>query len=431
MAVLLLVAVASHPRVPTLRSQQWEPVYWRSANSQVALFYLARGNEIEQPQEGNQVSRRLAESALEQYRFALEAEPARVPTRASVAILQDYLGQSEAARRTIADWPGRGPLPPPLRFLEGVITADVPPAGWLNDPQLSRLEAATPVGRLARIKLLIAFDHWSAVTAQWQQAAAGARPAERRFSAIGALSIGLVFPGLVLLVWVVWRRRFVFQNRRPAADWEVGGAVEVLLLWLFLSAVAGNFWPTRQDAPAIVLRYLFAGLGALAWFYAEVRRRGGLGWRRAGLWWQLPIGLAAVGSLLPILLGFEWVISRLFHMPPFRHPIIPVLVTESSGADIILLMLFACVVAPIVEESIFRGVIFSSLRRRLPLPAAAIFSAFIFAAAHLDLPSLLPLAAFAVLLAYLYEYSGSIVPAAIAHGVFNLYNLIALYLLLS
>jgi hypothetical protein len=108
MAVLLLVAVASHPRVPTLRSQQWEPVYWRSANSQVALFYRARGNEIEEPQEGNQVSRRLAESALEQYRFALEAEPAGVPTRASVAILQDYLGQSEAARRTIADWPGRG-----------------------------------------------------------------------------------------------------------------------------------------------------------------------------------------------------------------------------------------------------------------------------------------------------------------------------------
>jgi len=65
----------------------------------------------------------------------------------------------------------------------------------------------------------------------------------------------------------------------------------------------------------------------------------------------------------------------------------------------------AVVVAPIVEETIFRGFIYAGLRRRLSVGPAALASAAVFALAHVGVPlaAKLGIAALAVALAYAYE----------------------------
>lgn len=76
-------------------------------------------------------------------------------------------------------------------------------------------------------------------------------------------------------------------------------------------------------------------------------------------------------------------------------------------------------IVPIVEEALFRGFIFGALRRSMgPLPGAAL-SSLAFAALHLSLTAFAPLFVLGLLLAYLYERTGSLYPSVAFHAVFN------------
>jgi membrane protease YdiL (CAAX protease family) len=58
---------------------------------------------------------------------------------------------------------------------------------------------------------------------------------------------------------------------------------------------------------------------------------------------------------------------------------------------------------------------------------AVLVSAVFFAAAHLEPVALLPILLLGVVLAYTYEYTGSLVPGMMAHGVNNLVALFIFY----
>jgi CAAX protease family protein len=81
-----------------------------------------------------------------------------------------------------------------------------------------------------------------------------------------------------------------------------------------------------------------------------------------------------------------------------------------------------CVVAPICEEILFRGFIFTSLRNwRGPWPAA-VLTALVFGAVHAaSAPEidLLPLAFLGFLLCMLYRATGSLYPCIVAHALNN------------
>jgi len=82
------------------------------------------------------------------------------------------------------------------------------------------------------------------------------------------------------------------------------------------------------------------------------------------------------------------------------------------------------VIAPISEETIFRGFIYGWLRRWGPAALAVPLSALIFSAAHQQLVLFLPLFFVGVVLALLYQGSRSILPGVLTHALFNLPNII-------
>ena len=84
-----------------------------------------------------------------------------------------------------------------------------------------------------------------------------------------------------------------------------------------------------------------------------------------------------------------------------------------------LMLLLVGIVAPIVEEVFFRGVVYGWLRSRLPLVGAVVISAAVFAAAHV-IPILLPaLFVIGIILALAYELSRSLWIAIILHAIQN------------
>lgn len=99
---------------------------------------------------------------------------------------------------------------------------------------------------------------------------------------------------------------------------------------------------------------------------------------------------------------------------------------------VVALELFDTVVlTPVVEEILFRGLLFATLRTRLGLGASAVLSAAIFAVAHGY--GVLGFAAVfwsGVLWAVAYEKTGSLLPSIAAHAVDNLGASLALLLVL-
>ncbi len=91
-----------------------------------------------------------------------------------------------------------------------------------------------------------------------------------------------------------------------------------------------------------------------------------------------------------------------------------------SPAVLIAMLFVACVVAPLNEELLFRGVIFRFCRQRFGRGIALVVSGMMFGALHGNLAGFVPLALLGVALAIAYEQSGDIRVPIITHGFFNL-----------
>jgi hypothetical protein len=85
------------------------------------------------------------------------------------------------------------------------------------------------------------------------------------------------------------------------------------------------------------------------------------------------------------------------------------------------------ILAPIGEEVIFRGVLYPWAKRKFS-PAIALWgTAVLFGAIHVNLSSFIPLTVLALVLVWLYEYTGNLLAPIAVHVVFNGANFIALF----
>lgn len=83
------------------------------------------------------------------------------------------------------------------------------------------------------------------------------------------------------------------------------------------------------------------------------------------------------------------------------------------------LILTGVLIAPLAEETFFRGFVFAGLRARYDWRWAAAISAALFAAAHMEITFFIPAFILGYLFAYLYQRSNSIWPGMIIHFLMN------------
>jgi len=99
----------------------------------------------------------------------------------------------------------------------------------------------------------------------------------------------------------------------------------------------------------------------------------------------------------------------------------PEKVLDQLGKGVVSAAL-VCVVAPMCEEILFRGYIFTALRRWRGTPAAAVITGLLFGAVHIGsapVVYLVPLAALGFGLCLLYQRTGSLYPGIAAHALNN------------
>lgn len=228
--------------------------------------------------------------------------------------------------------------------------------------------------------------------------------------------------------------RAVLRTGGPLPSWPPWSAPAALVSGLLLAAFAGLL----VDIPAIALgvnvtaSHLPPGLeiadttvqdGAfvlVAVFFAQL---GG----RAVSAWQFGLRPARAGRaarLIVLTLGgfllFSLIWAAVFHVGKEK-----LLEQLGAGQNTILLLLSAaltCVIAPICEEVLFRGFIFTALRNWRGVWPAALITGVLFGAVHAgSAPAvdLVPLAALGFALCLLYYRTGSLYPSIAAHSLNN------------
>lgn len=175
----------------------------------------------------------------------------------------------------------------------------------------------------------------------------------------------------------------------------------------------------------------FVGLGgqvlglALAAGYLVARRR--LTWRLLGPvrpgWLQVALGLGIgiVGTIGAYTINAILVTAVGTEEPVEQEILQEVLL---GGRATILAVLVAVVMAPLVEEVLFRGLLFQSLRRRVGMWPAALLSTAVFAVVHVEIILSQPVAlaglfALGTFLAWAFHRTGSLVVPIVGHAVFN------------
>ncbi|NIM05026.1 MAG: CPBP family intramembrane metalloprotease [Armatimonadetes bacterium] len=181
---------------------------------------------------------------------------------------------------------------------------------------------------------------------------------------------------------------------------------------------------TRFNPPAMMITSFIAAILAVVWLRGKVGSGLSVGWRMNPFGLHLRVGFA-IFLLSPIGMGIARLLQYYFDRD-FREP--SVLLVAGGGSLLlrILLLLSACVIVPVTEETVFRGLLFRGIRGRWGLFAGVVVSSAIFAVGHMDIFAALPLFIFSLGLAWSVERTGSLVPAAIAHGLFNLFPLLLL-----
>jgi hypothetical protein len=171
-----------------------------------------------------------------------------------------------------------------------------------------------------------------------------------------------------------------------------------------------------------------AALGVLVVLRRGLRLRD-LGWRLprslGRLGWLPWLVIGVVGAIAALVVA-EWLGSLATQLLPNSPNTQCTAVRDEYGGYVAVAIPLVCLIAPLAEETIFRGFIYGWLRRYLPVLPAVVISAAVFSASHLVLVLGLPLFGVGVILALLYEYSDSLLPGAIVHGLFNLVGILAI-----
>jgi membrane protease YdiL (CAAX protease family) len=262
--------------------------------------------------------------------------------------------------------------------------------------------------------------------------------------------VGLLLGVAVFVLWLLGRLRAGFRPGSPYG----GIYAETFALYLVLFVAAGfafRWLQVRQDL-AILFNGLAAlvGLVALAWpvlrgvSWQQVRID--IGWRARRPGREILLGLGCYVTALPVMFGGVLVFVLLTHLlrqlgkepEPPDHPLIGWV--AHGGWWVRLQVAFdACVVAPLVEETMFRGVFYRHLReatgRLLPVLsvlASAVVVSLLFAAIHPQGLVFVPvLGGLAFVFCMAREWRGSLLAPIVAHGINNGVTLLLLLLLVG
>ncbi len=370
--------------------------------------------------------------AIDWYEELAETMAGDVFVEVRLAILRGEAGRLAEVQEAVEDWQTRGETRAAEVIGAAYLAAPLDP-GWPARQSVDRL--VDPGWFHDRLSLRLAprlgDEAWLADTRQAERRRT--QPLLRVIRAFAASEVLLLALGAVAaLSLLVGRRRAVAAAPVPP-PWRGGDGLVVILrggaggvvITIALLAVAG--WTHRGAAllegvslplvyvPVLLLagRRLLrpAGLGFADGFGLRLGPRGWLPLVRSAAI------LAAAGIAIDIALGL---LSEAAGVPSHWTEWFDEDLAWGSTGVLVGSLLGTVLFAPVLEEVVFRGLLYGTLRRWLGWPVAAVLSATVFAAAHgYGVAGFGSVFASGIMWAVAYEKTRSLLPGMVAHAANN------------
>ena len=130
---------------------------------------------------------------------------------------------------------------------------------------------------------------------------------------------------------------------------------------------------------------------------------------------------------LPVALAANHLSAKLItkiYKVPEQQIAVQVLEKTRDPAQRVIFALAAIIMAPLVEEIFFRGILYPLIKHR-GYPRLAIWgTSLLFAAIHVNLMTFFPLFVFALLLVWIYERTDTLLAPIATHATFNTVNFV-------
>ena len=228
------------------------------------------------------------------------------------------------------------------------------------------------------------------------------------------------------------RQNRKFPIRHPA--WNAWQGL-FLILVVYLIEYPLGWLHNTQDLNTLTGLLRFVGIGfaeaflyfgAVALFFRLIRRPWGeTGFRRTKFVFLL-LGVF-IGIILFLVVGLMGNLLMRLLGTPVPQSFAEAVKGASYTWELGLLLVLGGLVAPLKEELIFRGLLYPPLRETYGKGKGILLTGLFFATLHLDLVRFLPLFLGGVVLAWLYECTGSLWPTVVAHGTWNTLMALALW----
>ncbi|MFT6863042.1 MAG: membrane protease YdiL (CAAX protease family) [Akkermansiaceae bacterium] len=243
---------------------------------------------------------------------------------------------------------------------------------------------------------------------------------------------GLALPGYALM-----------RKLNPESDWNRGGSVstsviqvlDLVIMGLYIMLFSFGWWnmgekianpeALKMSAGAVLeasfaMIFLTSLVPAVLFWRANLAEFFGLRWEKwQSIFWIMPafvFGMMVLGALLVASGWQDWVTDTYGSKP--QEAVTLLRETKDVGL-LVAIAVSAVIVAPIVEEVMFRGYLYPVVKRYSDRWFAALFTGVLFGVIHYNFMSLPMLAFMGVVLVVLYEVTGSLWVTIGCHAAFN------------
>lgn len=230
--------------------------------------------------------------------------------------------------------------------------------------------------------------------------------------AIRGFEVGLLFI-LIFLCGMIGQGLLVHFFGEAVRESNDRAGLEVVLFGLGFHGAALLGWPLFRAFRNHLLADYGATSSAPLWPAPAADGQGSV-LKRSALALLLVLPLITASSL-------GWTaLLRALGVSDEPQDLIAIFGSVESPWVLVAMLTVACVLAPINEELVFRGLIFRYGRQRFGRAFALVLSATLFGAMHGNWAGFVPLAVLGAGLALAYEQTGDIRVPIIAHALFNL-----------
>lgn len=224
--------------------------------------------------------------------------------------------------------------------------------------------------------------------------------------------------------------------------WTIGGVILGVAVAVAALASSGGLDQRTdvQSQPPIWIFVLISTIvyGIVIWAtYRRTVLRYQVNWSSLGVRRFASSWIFLLPFLLLVQLMAAGAVNLLFIAPfmggEFENPQIDLITGGEpvASSDFLPLFFALAILAPIAEELFFRGMMYPLLRQRFTMWVAIFLNAAVFSLIHL-IPVLLPaLFVIGLMLAWVREKSGSVIPCILLHMLQNGLAVVSIYLLIA